>query len=344
MIAIDGRGEGGADIPEAGLAVAIAALLGNHLQHPVAIGRTSAQEERGMVGDDGYFEGGLAGDESDAGRPMKLPPVGSAVVDVHDRGYTSAILRGDATLVELGFAHHVAIEGREDAEHVHRIEDGVAVEQDEILVGGTASYIEAARRFAHGLDTRECLHHLHHVGFAQCQGDVAKLCRTEFLHAHLGVVDLLHETLNSYLVEDVVFANGFEIGEDVRFEIGFLFLIFGFIVTTIGVECLDVYWFVREDGIGSLAPSESARSWKTRKVRRVLKREERGACEQLIQIGHIFAQAFLEVLVVVFVLQLAAIAAQRLLELGICLDEGLDILELERFRIGRVQEIVVVGY
>ena len=168
MIAVDGRGERSTEIPESCLAIAITAFLGNHIEHPVAVGRTSAHEEGGVFRHDRNFEVGLAGDKSDAGRTMKLLPVGIAVVDVHHRRNASAILGRDAALVELGFANHIAIECREDAEHVHRIEHGVSIEQDEVLVGSTSSHIETTRSLAHSLDARQCLHDLHDIGFAQC--------------------------------------------------------------------------------------------------------------------------------------------------------------------------------
>ena len=131
---------------------------------------------------------------------------------------------------------------------MHRIEDGVAVEQDEVLVGSPSAHIEAARSFAHGLDAGERLHHFHHIGLAQGKGYVAKLGGTELFHSHLGVVDLLEEALYGHLVED---ANRLKIRKDIGFGIGFFGLVFGLVVALIGKVCPNAYRFVPEDGIGS---------------------------------------------------------------------------------------------
>ena len=251
MITVDGRGECGTEIPEACLAIAVPAFLGNHIEHPVAVGRTSAHEEGGVFGNNGYFEIGLAGDKSDAGRTMKFLPVGIAVVDVHHRGDASAILRRDAALVEFGFANHIAVECREDAEHVHRIEHGVSIEQDEILVGSTSSHIESARSLAHGLDTRQGLHDLHDISFAQCQRNVAELGGSELLHTYLSIVDLLLESADCDFVEDVVLTNRFKVGEDVRLGECLLFVVLRTVVAKISLVGPDFDGLVAEDRVGS---------------------------------------------------------------------------------------------
>ena len=134
---------------------------------------------------------------------------------------------------------------------MHRIEHGVSIEQDEILVGSTSSHIESARSLAHGLDTRQGLHDLHDIGFAQRQWDIAELGRTELLHTNLSIVDLLLESTNGDFVEDVVLANRFKVGEDVRLGECLLFVVLRTVVAKISLVGPDFDGLVAEDRVGS---------------------------------------------------------------------------------------------
>ena len=86
-------------IIETCLSVPVSTLFRNMFQHPVAVGRTSAHEEGDVFGNNWYFEIGLAGDESYAGRTVKLLPVGIAVVDVHHRRDAPAITRWETAFI-----------------------------------------------------------------------------------------------------------------------------------------------------------------------------------------------------------------------------------------------------
>ena len=108
-----------------------------------------------------------AGQQAEAQRALDLLRVAVSPVDLQHRGDAAAVFGRDRAFVELHPADDVVVEGGEDAEHVVRVVDRSAVEEDKILVGGAAADVEAAGRFAHRLDARQRHDDLQRVGLAE---------------------------------------------------------------------------------------------------------------------------------------------------------------------------------
>ena len=166
VILVEGMREGSADVIESGLTVLVSALFRQHAHNPVAIGGTSAEQQRGAFLPQRDFEVQLAGKQTDACHTHELLLVGLLAGDIQDRRDTSPVLARDTALVDFHIAHHVAVEGCKESEQVSRVIDGTSIEEHEVLVGRTTTHIEPAGCLAHGLHTRKGLHHLQHVHFA----------------------------------------------------------------------------------------------------------------------------------------------------------------------------------
>jgi hypothetical protein len=76
------------------------------------------------------------------------------------------------------------------------------------------------------------------------------LGRTELLHTNLSIVDLLLESTNGDFVEDVVLANRFKVGEDVRLGECLLFVVLRTVVAKISLVGPDFDGLVAEDRVG----------------------------------------------------------------------------------------------
>ena len=98
---------------------------------------------------------------------MILFLVSLAAVDVEHGGDASTELGGDASLVKFHVLYDASIEGREETEEVGRIIHRTVVELNQVLVGGTATHVQPAGGFAHGLYARKCLYYLDDVQFAE---------------------------------------------------------------------------------------------------------------------------------------------------------------------------------
>ena len=120
----------GVQVVKPGVAILIAALLGELLQDPVRVSGTSAHYKGGLLGEERPLQGKAAGQQADARRSLELLLVTLPTVDVEYRGDTSAILGGDAALVQLHVLHHVGVEDGEEAEQVGRVIDRPVVEED----------------------------------------------------------------------------------------------------------------------------------------------------------------------------------------------------------------------
>ena len=77
---------------------------------------------------------------------LPVPGVGDHVQ--HGR-HPAAVLGGEAAGLQLGPSHHVGIEYREDAAQVEGVEDRHSVEEDEVLVRGSAPNVEGRREVGH---------------------------------------------------------------------------------------------------------------------------------------------------------------------------------------------------
>ncbi len=177
---------------ERGLAARITAVGRQQVQQPVRIGGAAAQDESRAVFHDGAFQMQTARQQADAQRAFHLLAVAFPRPDFHHGRDAAAILGRNRALEEFHVADDVGVESGEDAEHVVRVVDGTAVEEDEVLVGGAAAHIEAAGSFAHRLDTRQGHHHLQGVGLAKDHRHVLDHIDADLLDAQLGGPVLRH--------------------------------------------------------------------------------------------------------------------------------------------------------
>ena len=177
---------------ERGTAARIAAACGKQVEDPVGIGGPAAQDEGRAVLDDGAFQMQAARQQAQAQRALKLLAVAVAAADLEHGGDAAAVLGGNRALVEFHVVDHVGIEGRQDAEHMVRVVDRPAVEQDEVLVGGAAADVEAAGGLAHRFDAGKRHHHLQGIGLAEGHRHVFDQVDAHLLDAHLRGAVLRH--------------------------------------------------------------------------------------------------------------------------------------------------------
>ena len=138
-------------IGKIGSAARVRAVLGQELEDPVRIGDTAARNEGGLFAD-GPLDMAPAGENTDAQRTFHFVAVAFLGGNVEHGGDSSAVFGRDGALVQFHAFHQVRIEGREDAEQVAGVVDGVVVKEDEVLVGTAAAHVEAAGGLAHALD------------------------------------------------------------------------------------------------------------------------------------------------------------------------------------------------
>ena len=67
-----------------------------------------------------------------------------------------------------------------------RIIDRSFVEQDQVLVGRSAAYVESARGFAHRFHARQRQHHFQRVGFAEDDRNGLDDIHADFFDSQLG--------------------------------------------------------------------------------------------------------------------------------------------------------------
>ena len=174
----------GVQVVEPGVAILIAALLGEFLQDPVRVSGTSAHDKGGLLGEERPLQGKAAGQQADARRSLELLLVTLPAVDVEYRGDTSAILGGDAALVQLHVLHHVGVEDGEEAEQVGRVIDRAVVEEDQVLVRRPAPHVKAARGLAHRLHAGERHDYLHDIHLPECHRYILYILHLQAFHSH----------------------------------------------------------------------------------------------------------------------------------------------------------------
>ena len=174
----------GVQVVKTGVAILIAALLGEFLQDPVRVSGTSAHDKGGLLGEERPLQGKAAGQQADARRSLELLLVTLPAVDVEHGGDTSAILGGDAALVQLHVLHHVGVEDGEEAEQVGRVIDRAVVEEDQVLVRRPAPHVKAARGLAHRLHAGKRHDYLHDIHLAERHRDILYILHLQAFHSH----------------------------------------------------------------------------------------------------------------------------------------------------------------
>ena len=155
------------------------------LDEDVAVGAAGGDGEGGLFFDDGAFEVGFGGDEADADAAVELFVVAVVGGDVEDGGESAAETGREAAFVELDVLDGVGVEGGEEAAEVVDVVHRHAVEEEEVLVGATATDVHAGHALAAVLDTGQELDGFDHVGLAKEHGDGFDLLDGDFDHAGL---------------------------------------------------------------------------------------------------------------------------------------------------------------
>ena len=171
-------------IVEVGVSVLVAALLGQPLHDPVAIGRATIQKQRHMVLHDGYLEVRLAGEGANACRTRELLHVGLLRNHLQHAADTTSVFHGNARLEQLHILDRIGIERGEQSKQVGGIVNGSSIEKYEVLVGGSSSHVVSAGGLANGGHTRQCENYLHDVRLAKRRRDVLQYLGLELLSAH----------------------------------------------------------------------------------------------------------------------------------------------------------------
>ena len=173
-----------AKVVEVGITILVAALFGQLLQYPVAVGGTAVKQQRHVVFYDRYLEVGLACKQSDAGRTGQLLHVSLLRVHLEHTADAAAVLRGDARLKQLYILYCIRVERCEQSEQMRGVVYRAAVEEYQVLVGGATAYVVSARGLAHGGYTGQRQYNLHDVRLAKGRRDVLQYLWLEFLRAH----------------------------------------------------------------------------------------------------------------------------------------------------------------
>ena len=104
----------------------------------------------------------------------RLRDVGPTL-DVEDRGNAPAELRPETAREELRLIDRVRVEDAEEPSEVERVEDGEAVDEDQVLVSRPAADVEGAREVRGGDDAGEELNGAEHVRLGQAGKDLQGL-------------------------------------------------------------------------------------------------------------------------------------------------------------------------
>ena len=139
----------------------------NGLQENVAVGAPGRDGEGGPLFDYWAFDVGFGRDEPYADTAVVFFVVAVVGGDVEDGRKAAAETCGEAALVKLYVLHGIGVEGREEAAEVVDVVHGYAVEEEEVLVGSTATDIHACSAFTAVLDAGEELDGLDDIGFTE---------------------------------------------------------------------------------------------------------------------------------------------------------------------------------
>ena len=103
------------------------------------------------------------------------------------------VLRRETALVELDIVDTFDQEGAEKSEEMHRGINDRIVEQEEVLVGGSATHINLGTEIGTCHDTRERLDALDDIGFGKARHALDRLCgNNRFTGFTLGAAAQLH--------------------------------------------------------------------------------------------------------------------------------------------------------
>ncbi len=161
-----------------------------------------------MVLDDGNFKICLTGQRTNTGRTCQLLHVGLLRGHLQHAADPAAIFHGDTRLEQLHILNGIGIERCEQSEEMRRVIDRAAIEQYEVLVGGTTSHVIAARSLSDGGDARQREHNLHDVRLTEGRRNILqdlglKLLSTDHhvFHGRLPTTD------NDDLVQFLIIGN-----------------------------------------------------------------------------------------------------------------------------------------
>ena len=97
---------------------------------------------------------------------------------------------------------------------------GHAIEQKQVLIGATTTYVNATGAFNTSLYTGQKLDDFQHIGLAKNYGHFLHFLQGNFHHAHLGIVHFVHMvTINGYLVELVGGGAHFDVDSGIGFKV-----------------------------------------------------------------------------------------------------------------------------
>ena len=115
----------------------------NGLQEDVAVGASGRDREGGLLFDYWTFNVSFGRDEPYADTAVVFFVVAVVGGDVEDGRKAAAETCGEAALVKLYVLHGVGVEGGEEAAEVVDVVHGYAVQEEEVLVGATATDVHA---------------------------------------------------------------------------------------------------------------------------------------------------------------------------------------------------------
>ena len=180
-------GNAGIYVAERGLSAGILTVFRQQLQQPVGIGGAATDEEGGFFLDQRPFQMETAGKQADTHRSGNLVGIAFPAADIQHRRNAAAHGSGNAAFVQFHLAHNIRVEGREDTEKVRGIIDSSVVEQNQVLVYGTAAHIETAGSLTHGFNAGQTENGLDDVTFAEGGGNLVDNFYPDALDANLCI-------------------------------------------------------------------------------------------------------------------------------------------------------------
>ena len=106
-----------------------------------------------MILDDRNLETGLAGEQAKTGRTGELSHVGFFRGHLQHTADAASVFGWYARLEEFHVLHGVWVDDGEQAEQMGGIVHRAAIEEDEVLVGGTPSHVVSAGCLSDGSDS-----------------------------------------------------------------------------------------------------------------------------------------------------------------------------------------------
>ena len=191
-----GEGVGGRDFLTAALRVLVVEGEGGGGEE-VEPRAAHSDVERGAVLDNRAAHAEVGRGQADGEVAVVAVHVAGLGDDVHHAGEASAVAGGKRALVEGHIANGLNVVGREESAGVVHLVDGIAVDEEKVLVVVAAAHHQSGKAIDTGRNAGLHLQGFDHVGIAHQGGNALDVLRPQIGQAHGGslhfVLALAHD-------------------------------------------------------------------------------------------------------------------------------------------------------